>query len=182
MTWAFESPLYILLFGGITAAILFGGWYKTSRTSLMLATAAAVVLTGILLVVEQTVVTDREEVEETLYRIAAEVQNNNVEKVLTYIHSDAAGTLRQAANELPHYDFERVTIKPNMKVTVDRSHIPPQAVAEFNVVVVLSRDSALVGSGTYPRFVEVTLYEEDGRWKVREYNHFDFREGLRRRD
>jgi hypothetical protein len=57
---------------------------------------------------------------------------------------------------------------------------PRQAVATFNVVVVISDRSGLLNERHIPRFVSVTLRKEDDAWRVIDYQHQPPQKGFQR--
>lgn len=182
MTWFFEaSPVWIIVLGLLLAAMLVGGWIQTGQKALLYAAGAAVVLTSLLLLAERMVETDREQVERTLHEIARDVERNDLQAVLRHIYSGAPEIRDRAASEFPNYTFKEVRITRLRKIDVVPKHLPPKAVAEFNVVVVGSDRQGLLNDQQVPRFVVVTFYQEsDGRWAVADYQHYDPQEGFKK--
>lgn len=173
-----ENPLPALLIGSLTTVILAGGWLRTGSQWLLAAIIAAIVLTIGAVLVERFVVTDREQVTQTLFDIAALVERNQVKEVLEYAYPKTPAVRSQAAAELPLYRFSEVDIKSNLEVSVFPQRKPPMATAEFNVVVVLSTREGLINNRRIPRYVEATFYkDDDGQWRVGAYSHFDPRRG-----
>ena len=179
MTALFENPLPALLIGSLTTVILAGGWLHTGSKWLLAAVVAAIVLTVAAVLAERLIVTDREQVTQTLFDIAKLVERNQVNEALTYAYPKTPAVRAQAAAELPLYRFSEVDIKSNLEVEVFPERTPPMATAEFNVVVVLSTRDGLLNNRRIPRYVEVTFYkDDDGQWRVGAYNHFDPRRGF----
>ncbi len=178
MTWLTENPLPALLIGSLTTVILAGGWLRTGSKWLLAAIIAAIVLTIAAVLAERFIVTDREQVTQTLFDIAARVERNQVNETLQYAYPKTPAVRSQAAAELPLYRFSEVNIKSNLEVEVFPQRNPPMATAEFNVVVVLSTRDGLIANRRIPRYLEVTFYkDDDGQWRVGAYNHFDPRRG-----
>lgn len=178
MDWLYENWLPSLIAGGLTTAILIGGWIQTGQKWLLYVALAAVLLTAGAIALEVSVVTDREQIHDTLSEIAALVEDNRIEQALDYAWSEAPEVRQQAQAELPLYEFESVEIKRNLKIEVFPNKTPPRATAEFNVVVVLSTRTGLVQGQRIPRFLEVDLVRDDeGRWRVAGYQHYDPRRG-----
>lgn len=183
MTTLAENPLPALLIGSLTTVILAGGWLRTGSKWLLAAVIAAIVLTLAAVFAERLIVTDREQVTQTLFDIAKLVERNQVNEALEYAYPKTPAVRAQAAAELPRYRFSEVDIKSNLEVKVFPDRTPPMATAEFNVVVVLStRDpgrDGLINNRRIPRYVEVTFYkDDDGQWRVGAYDHFDPRRGF----
>jgi hypothetical protein len=135
MTWLWEEPVYIAILGGVTVAFLAFGFMQTRSRALLTATLVAAALTGVLLLVERWVETERERIDATLRRIALDVERNDLDAILSHVYSEADWTRDQARAEFPKYEFTRVDIKRNLEVEVDDSVQPPRAVATFNVRV-----------------------------------------------
>ncbi|HPM83134.1 MAG TPA: hypothetical protein PLF81_20665 [Candidatus Anammoximicrobium sp.] len=179
MTTILENPLPALLIGSLTTVILAGGWLRTGSKWLLAAIVAAILLTIGAVLVERFVVTDREQVTQTLFDIADLVERNQVNEALEYAYPKTPAVRSQAAAELPLYRFSEVNIKRNLEVKVFPERNPPMATADFNVVVVLSTREGLITNRRIPRYVEVTFYkDDDGQWRVGAYSHDDPRRGF----
>lgn len=183
MEWIFEDPVPIIIVGGLTAAILGGGWIQTGRNLLLYLMIAALVLTGVLVIVERLVVTPREEVRATLFEIAGLVADNDIQAAAEYAHPDLRHIRDMAIAELSLYHFHSVDIKRNLRIEVFPDHHPPRAVADFNVVVIIDTPDGFLTDRRIPRFVEVTmLQDDDGRWRVSDYAHDTPQRGWTRRE
>ena len=82
MTWLTENPFPVLLIGSLTTAILAGGWLRTGSKWLLFAVIAAIAVTVGLVLAERWIVTDREQVTQTLHDLAAVVERNEVAAAL----------------------------------------------------------------------------------------------------
>ena len=169
--WLFEEPLYVIILGVIAVAMLGFAWYQVQWRSLLYAIAGVVVLTVVMLVIGHFVVTDTEQVKQTLYDLAHVVEQNDLNKVLEYAATGADDVRAQAAAELPRYDIHRVKIKHNLEVTIDYDKTPPRATATFNVVVE-GVERSLHASFHVPRYVEMTFVKQNGKWRVLSYHHW----------
>jgi len=173
-----ESPFPALVIGGITCAILGGGWIQTGRCPLLYLMIVAILLTVCAVLLERFVVTDREHVKATLFEIARLVEQNDIDAAMEYAYSGSPQVRQEATSELSHYHFVSVDIKRNLEIEVFPDEDPPRATADFNVVVVLGTRDGMVSERRIPRYVEVTMYREaDGRWRVSDYEHDDPRRG-----
>jgi Tfp pilus assembly protein PilE len=180
MNWLLENPVPAIIVGGLTAAMLGGGWLQTGAKWLLYLAITAVILTILAVIMERVVVTDREQVTETLFEIAALVERNQVDEALKYASPKSPRVRAQAASELPLYEFSDVDIKRNLEIELLPDANPPTAIAEFNVSVTLSIRNSAFTNRRIPRFVEVTFYkEEDGQWRVGAYQHFEPTRGFR---
>jgi hypothetical protein len=173
-----ENPWPAVMIGSLAVAILMGGWIQTGKQWLLALVTLPVLLTIGAVLMERLVVTDREAVRATLFEIAELVEQNRIEEALAYVHSSFTEVQQQARGELPAYDFLSVDIKRNLEIEVFPSLDPPEARAEFNVMVVLNSRDGAFGEMRVPRYVEVTMRREnDGRWRVASYSHHDPRRG-----
>jgi hypothetical protein len=78
------------------------------------------------------------------------------------------------------YEFEQVKIKSNLQIDVDASTEPKTGTARFNVVVIGS--GGRLGKGSrVPRYMTLELEQEDGAWRVLNYDHEDASVGFKRR-
>jgi hypothetical protein len=172
MEWIFEDSVPTMIVGGLTAAILGGGWIQTGRKWLLYLMIAAIALTVALVIVERLVVTPREQVKATLFEIARLVADNELQAAVDYAYSGSPHIRDMALAELSRYHFHSVDIKRNLTIAVFPDHDPPRATADFNVVVSLDTRDGFLQERRIPRFVEVTLLrEEDGQWRVSNYAH-----------
>lgn len=184
MTWILETPLPTLIIGGLTLAILIGGWMQTQRRELILAIGAVVVIIVGLFVLERSIVTDREAVEATIFAIAREAEANDVPALARRFHSSASHHRDRLEVELVLYQVNEVNIPynplaPNLKIEVDRRTVPPSAVARFNCNVVISDRAGVMKEVRVPRHIVATFLWEDGEWRCSDYEHMDIREGMR---
>lgn len=177
MTWLFEDPLPIVVMGAVLVIGLGVGFVKTGRRTLAIAAAATVLLVAALIALERMVVTDREQVESTLFEIASSIERNEIDAALEHIAPDAPG-VHHASSELRRVEFREVDIKPNLEIEVFPERTPPTAEARFNVMVILSVPALRLTNERYPRYVEVTFRKEGDRWLVEDYQHFNPTRGM----
>jgi hypothetical protein len=173
-----ENPTAIAIIGGLTLAIIAGGWYQTQRRELLVALFAALVLFMGLLALERSIVTDSEQVQATIRQIAREAEADNVAALERHFHSSASHYRDQLRGAFALYQLHKVSVKNNLKVTVDRKQQPPSAVATFNVVVVGSDRTGTIKNVTYPRFVTAHFLLEDGEWKCVDYKDEEPQTGM----
>ena len=177
MTWITENPMIPLITGGLLAAVFFMMWVS-SREKLMLFLSLGIVAgMGLLLALEAVIVTDREELTELVYQLAFEVQENDMNQVLSYVDSNRDEIVRRVRNEMPRYDFDtcRMTGVTSFESLGGN---PERCELVFNV-------SVRVAIGNSPeklpgqRRVRL-LFERDqnGEWKIIDYEHWDPRKGL----
>ena len=178
MSGLFEEPVLPVVLGIITAVILGFAWLQTGKRPFIYGLVIAILLTILVVVVERVVVTDREAVDSVLRQAAREVERNDLAGVLRFVHAQAPEIRAQAEAEFPKYRFESVSIKNNLKITLNQPKNPTEAEATFNVMVIGSNREGTIEHRRVARYVIVTFRKESDAWKIFSYEHRDFQEGL----
>jgi hypothetical protein len=178
MSVIFEEPVLPVVLGIITAIILGFAWLQTGRKQFIYGLVAVIAMIIALVVVERMVVTDREAIDSLLRQGAKAVERNDLPGVLRLVHSQAPDIRAQAEAEFPKYRFERVSIKNNLKITIDQSKTPTEAEATFNVVVVGSDREGTIEHQQVPRYVIINLRKDGDAWRIYSYEHRNPAEGL----
>lgn len=183
MSWLLESPVWIVAIGVAVVAICGGGWVKTGHRAFIALVIAAVLCTLALFVLERLVVTDREAVRSKLHQMARDVEKNNLDLVLSHIHSQAPPSIAsKVRSEFPRHTFRSVDIKPNVQIDVFPDRRPPRAEAKF--LVELNGDFV---NGQYPgqrvllSVLIIFNQEDDGEWKLADYEYELAQDALFRR-
>ena len=179
MTWLFEESLMPLVVGSFLTAIAAFAWLKTGIKPILYAAGVFLLITLGLVVLERIVETDREQIARTLDLMARDVMRDDLDAVLDWIHPSAEQTRKIAAQEFPRYEFHHVDIKNNLELDTKSSTPPKEVVATFNVVVIVSDETG--NEVRAPRFVTLTLIQDEDVWKVADYKHEGAMVGLRRR-
>ncbi|HTN75129.1 MAG TPA: hypothetical protein VL096_07780 [Pirellulaceae bacterium] len=177
MMWLFDSPWPILVMGGLTLAIIAGGWFQTQRKELLGIFVAALVLVGGLLILERSIVTDREQLASTIEQMARAAEQNDIAALARHIHSQASEMRGLLESRMALVQIEKVSVKNNLRVTVDPLRKPRTAVVTFNVVVTGSDRAGVMKSVPYPRFITATFELEDGQWRVTKFKDDDVQVG-----
>jgi len=178
MNFLFESPMYVGLSGLFVIVISTVAWFNTANKYAAWSAGGATLLTLVMLMIENYVVTYREEIELRLDEVAEHLQNNRVEEVIAAIHPAAQNSIQSARSELPKYRFSEARVTTIRTIDVDSKIKRPRAVAEFNVFVALTVDGQ---SYRVPRFITLTLYRENDKWFVFDYSHSEPTTGMRNR-
>jgi hypothetical protein len=161
MNWLVENPWPVVIVGaGIELALLVA-LYMTGRLRTVVWMLVVAAITGGYWLLEQQIVTEREQIEANLYEIAAAFENRDVATVEKHISKSAPVTLTEAqqAARLP---FAEVRINSGLKIDVRDDFDPPEAEASGTVTVTMT-------SGfTKPMPVQITVYlrKVDGKWLI----------------
>ncbi len=169
MTWLLEDPWPVVVIAVLLEVVLIGGLYRTGRGVLFAPMILIALLAGGLFALEQYVVTEKEEIEEAIYGIAASIEADNVEGVLAHI-SEAAPQIRNSAERhLRFYFIEEIRIKRNLEVFFRKDSDPRRAEARFNAVVVGGDRAGLFESRPLPLLFTLEFRHEDNGWKLSHY-------------
>jgi hypothetical protein len=170
MNWLFDSPFTILL-GAVAIGFFLGvAWVQTGKNAFLYAVAGIAVAAIGLLILERAVETDTEKVRKLLYQIAAEIEANDVDRVVQHVVSSRPELGVEAKNRMGSYRFTQVQITKIHSITEHPNKQPPSVVAQFNVLV------GAGGSGiefdNQPVFFKVTFWKDtDDQWKIADYQY-----------
>ncbi len=165
MTELVESPWPAVLFGIIAMAILGVALVRTGRGVLLWAMLGVLLVTLGGVALERLVVTDREQVEESLYAAASAIEHNDVDGLFRYISASAPFTPGRARDVLRMYRFTEARIT-SVKVEINRLTSPPTATATMIGAFTVDDVSGQFthASGRIGLTVELRL--ENGRWMI----------------
>jgi len=176
-----EQPLTIVITGGFLVIALVGGLLQTGRRSLLYAAVGVAVLTVGLLILERTTITPREQVKATLHVIAHDLEQNNVNAILQHISKDCVDLQRDAKAKMRLVEIVNVDIKNNLKVELYSDRGIDYAESRFNCVIRYKILRGIAGGDDvrpFPQFFVVRFRQEDGHWRVRDYEMQDPRSGI----
>ncbi|MBM3998268.1 MAG: hypothetical protein FJ297_01790 [Planctomycetes bacterium] len=172
-----ESPVTIGLAGCLVAAVLLVVWSQTGHRAALGAMVGVLAVTAGLIAIERIWTTDREQLLDTLDRIAEAVERKRLEDLLAFIHPDARGVKDVATAEYNHYQLDQARITQVWEATVlDAQH----AVVKCNVRVVGGTRSGEIANQVVVRYLIVDFKKHGGAWKVANYSHHGPHEALRR--
>ena len=173
MTLILEHPWKIAIYGFIfTAVALYAAVRFSEYRKLRRIPICSSILTAILIAVSILFMTEGEKVRKHLYSAAEAVENADVDSVVGHIHPKSRSLRRNAQAEFDRYKISAVSIKSNLEVRVDKTKVPREAVATFNVVVQGSERSSF-GARAVPRYVEMKFKKDGDQWKITEIRHYD---------
>ena len=183
MNEIFENPILIGLIGGV--AVIGCGYVglKTGKRSPFVIGAIALLATLALLLLSLSIETDREQIRTALFELENAVQTNNVEAVLSHIHSRAPDIKQSARQEMERHTFRTVDIKRNLEITIQEDQSPRQAEATFNVEVQGDFDRGRLPNSRGIVWVVLQFQKDtDEKWRVTHYHYDRITEGLRKRN
>jgi ketosteroid isomerase-like protein len=174
MAWLFEDPSTVLMAGALILVLLGVVLHQTGQARVLLAMTGVLVVMLICLVIEIAVVTDREEVENTLYRTAELVEANDVAGVLAHVAPEAV-EMRNAVEA----NFSRWTVTEariaNLTINVNPNAVPPTAQVELigRVSVDDPRNKSPYRNAV--RRFTIQLRREGDTWQMVSYGERDVR-------
>jgi hypothetical protein len=155
------------------ALVVFGVLFmRTGRASMIVAMAAIVGALVGLVVLEQTIVTDTEEVQDTLHGIAEHLAANNVPEVLAAFAPNCPG-LAQARPVLSRVTVESATIGRDLEVRISKLTSPASATAFFTGRIQAKDNSGTIPYEHYIRKFKVKLERHGDRWLIADYEDLD---------
>ena len=178
MTIFLENPLPAMVAGGLLTFLLCMGLIQTRRHTFLALAGASLLATIGMVLLERKVVTQWEQIEHTLKDICTDLETNAPENVLRYISSRADQLKRRANIRMRQGIIVEASVKPNLRIDLLSDHHPPLAQARFNGVLKV-RGRLSKGVRIIPRFFVVDFRkEEDGMWRVTDFEASDPRDGL----
>ena len=169
MSWLFEDPTTLIVSGVLIEALLAVALYNTGRGAIITAMIGVLAVVGLGVIIERIVVTDREQVADTLADVASAVQANDVERVLSYIDPASTGMRATVRTALGSARISEVRIY-DLVVDVNQRSNPPTAQAEFTGRVKGHyRGEAASGEGMLLRKFTVSLRRQGDRWVMTDY-------------
>jgi len=178
MTWLFEQPLIIVFIGVVVVAILFACMQQTGRKGFFYAMIGAALLVVGLVALERLIVTDREQVKQTLHGLADAIEADDLARVQAGISPQSMKIRADAQHYMRLLEIKEVNIKRDLAIAVSADQNPPMAKAEFHATFVGGDKLGRIENQRVPRFFVVTFRKEQGRWLVRKYEMHDPREQL----
>jgi len=178
--WLMEQPLTIVCAGVVLVAVLQAALVQTGRHGFLYATITVVLLTVGLVGVERAVITPREEVKATLHLIVHDLEKNDVSAVLTHVSRGRPELGREAKQKIQSIEILDVDIKRNLKIEIVQERGIQIAEAKFNATIRFRFVNRLRDEARpFPLFFTVRLRkEDDGKWRVRNYEMSDPRTGI----
>ena len=185
--WFTETPWPPIIGLCVVGVLLFLGWMSQRKTAFLAGVALCLALCGIVFVVEQQIVTEREHVGQTLLDFAVAFQQDSMRQglvnlvvpgpqpaSLSFISASADGTRRMAEAALNFVDLPEAVRISDVRTTM--SNNDSRAVTQF-------RASATVRAGGHadgvhqPTRWELTGQREKGDWKILRATRLHFMSG-----
>lgn len=163
-----ESPWPVTLLCIVVEVILGIVFMRTGRWQALFAMAVVLAVTAGMLVVERIVVTDSEQVEDTLHGVAEALTANDRAAVLASFSPDCP-RLSEVRSALEGVTIRSASVGADLEVRISKLTSPPSATAIFT-----GRIDGTDNRGTIPyehfiRKFKVKLQLHDGRWLISDF-------------
>ncbi|HUS38107.1 MAG: hypothetical protein WBF93_02310 [Pirellulales bacterium] len=170
MSWLTEDPTLLLVIGGLVLAMLAVAFVKTGRVVVLLWALLVAAMVGVGALIEQVIVTPREEVEQTIEAVRLAFLANSEADVLAHISSDAGGLQQQVGWAFRTIEVTEAKITDGPKIDVNPYNPPPSATAELigSVKGRVRNDS--VEHRIINKFI-VRFSKRGDRWLIDEVKH-----------
>lgn len=186
--WFTETPWPPIIGLCVVGVVLFLGWMSQRKAMFLAGVVLCLALCGIVFVVEQQIVTEREHVEQTLLDFAAAFQQDSMRQglvnmvvpgpkpaSLSFISASAEMTRRMAETALNFVDLPEPVRISDVRTTM--SNNDSRAVTQFRAsATVRAGGSAELGVHQPTRW-ELTWQREKGDWKILRATRLHFMTG-----
>ena len=171
VTWFTEDPTTLFIAGGVAIIVLLGFFFKSGRGVLLLAIGGVVLLMLLALLIDALVITDREAIENIIYKSAEAAEANRLNEIKEFIAPGASAVRAEADRWIGHIKLEWVSITA-MRVDLNKTANPPKAEAVFRVLArgTMSDRNMTIGGGT-SSLVTVDFVKQGDRWWVNGVAH-----------
>lgn len=170
MSWLFEDPTMLIAAGVLIEALLAVALVKSGRGALVGVMLGVLLLVVLGVVVEQTVVTERERVEAVLDAASAALVAGNADAVLRTIDPAAAELRSYVRSVMSQARITEVKLY-DLVITVNSRTTPPTARADFmgRVKGTYRGDAPAGGEGLALRRLTVELRRDPEGWLITDY-------------
>lgn len=160
-----ESPWPATLLCIVAEVILGIVFLRTGRPLVLVVMAVVLAVAAGMIVLEQTVVTDTEQVEDTLHGIAEDLEANDVEAVLAAF-SPNCPRLAEVRSRLNGVTVESASVGADLEVRISMLTTPPSATAYFTGHIKARDNHGTIPYENFMRKFKVKLERRDDRWLI----------------
>jgi hypothetical protein len=172
MTTFVESPWPAVALCTVLLLVFGTLFVRTGRASILVAMVAVIGALVGLVVIERMIVTDTEEVEDTLHGIAQNLAANAIPEVLASFAPSCPG-IGQARSALNRVTVESATVGRDLQVRINKLTSPPTATAFFTGRIQAKDNSGTIPYENYIRKFKVKLERHGDRWLIADYDAGD---------
>lgn len=170
-----ESPWPSLMLGVVVEALLAIALVRTGRAAIVAPMLFVLAVTTGLVILERTIVTESEEVEDALDAVASALEANDLPAVLAAFSPDCT-RLGEVRSALSRFTVVRAHVGGDLEVRPNRLTLPPSATAYFTGRVEGKDKRGAVPYEHMIRKFKVRLERHGQKWLIADYSDADFRE------
>lgn len=169
MSYLAENSLPIWTAGALLLTFTLVVYFQTRSNGALLAAATVVAITGALLAVEYWIETPREQVERTLYALAAAVEANDMQSALAHVAPSANQLRVDIETMMPLVIVDRANILGSPQIDVDDSQEPAVATVQCRgfAVATIKRTGMKGGDNAE---LTISFVRDGDRWLVSDYS------------
>lgn len=167
MSWLTENPQWIVLAGLVISAVFYLMARFGSRKILFKRlTTAALAITLTVVVFEQLYVTDREQLERTIYSMVDGARSNDSKKVILHISDSRPDVIHRVSNEMSHLKFDECKVVNIENIRIEKARYK-QATIDFTLFVNIDAREKYMCRTKGTRRVRFHFEKEkDARWRL----------------
>ena len=173
LEWFTEDSFFPACMGVLMAMFFVGMAFSSGETSMLRAGIGVAALTALLVVVEILIVTDREQVENSLYEMATALRENEFERVYAFLADEQL--VARARSEIDGATCHACNITAVNKVEVAPDGT--SATADF-VAFAKASNKRFPSPVPLQRKIKLFFKRIDSQWKVSEFETSDPRAGI----
>ena len=171
MTWLLENPWPAIVGTLLAESLLAAALYATGKAKIGIAMGIVLLLGLALVLVERFVVTETEEVEDTLQAVAAALETNDLAAVMAFLAGDASNIRAAAQNWLPQAQITAARVGSDLRITFGEGADPLTAEATFTgrISRVVNNPQELLPYREFVQKFTLDLRKEGDRWLLTDY-------------
>jgi ketosteroid isomerase-like protein len=173
LEWFTENAFFPSCMGILLAIAFIGLAFSSGEMIMMKIGLAIAALTALLITTEIIIVTDREQVENSLYDMASAMQKNDVDRVFQYLDSDEL--VQRAKGHLQDATCHACSITAIKEVTVQEDG--KEATADF-VAFAQASNKSFPSPTPIQRRIKLFFKKKADRWKIYDFETSDPRAGV----
>lgn len=174
LEWFTESAFFPSCIGVMLAIVFVGLAFSSGETIMLKFAVAIALLVAVLNVIEVSIVTSREQVENSLYDMASAMRDNDFERVFEYLDSEEL--VQRARSELRDATCHSCNITAINEVSVENDG--RTGVAEF-VAFARASNKQFPSPTPLQRRIKLSLRRQNSTWKIVDFKTSDPRAGFR---
>ncbi len=170
--WIAEDVTWAMLWGLLTIGILTVAWFGTQQFRYLIAAGGIGALLIVLLIVEASIVTDKEYLVNAVYEMADHVRNNNADGIVQFVREDNKFFAERIRRNMEEYDFRSCNLIGFSETTVEPEGSNPRtANIGFSVWASGAPAGRLDLLQTAGVAVTLEFQKNDGRWTIEAYGY-----------